>query len=168
MFHNTQGEVIWPKEFLKLMHSDKSAKMAMWQFFCQIAILALLSLCIDFKNSFSQMTSCWVLWKTYYTLLLKKCLGSYQGLSMYLSKRINWNISSFSREISKILFDLGNWNIFGRLGSRIREVPFHVYLKFQARGVTTWLKKSNTAWKSLIQFDQFWTTWTNLIIFEPV
>ena len=39
--------------------------------FCQTAILALLSLCIDFKNSFCQMTFLWVLWKTYYLLLLK-------------------------------------------------------------------------------------------------
>ena len=69
------------------MQREKSGKMAI---FCQIAILALLSLCIDFINCFCQMTSFWVLWKTYYWLLLKKCLWSCPGPSMYLSERINW------------------------------------------------------------------------------
>ena len=72
VFHNTQPEVIWPKEFLKSMHRDKSAKMAKWLFFCQIAILALFSLCIDFKIFFCQMTSRWILWKTYYMIFPKK------------------------------------------------------------------------------------------------
>ena len=92
--------------------------------FCQIAILALLSLCIDFKNSFGQMTSFWLLWKTYYILLLKKCLWPRPGPSMYLSERINWIISSFPRRISKILFVLGSWDDFGSLGCRIGECPF--------------------------------------------
>jgi len=31
VFHNTQREVIWQKEFLKSMQRDKSGKMAIWQ-----------------------------------------------------------------------------------------------------------------------------------------
>ena len=34
------------------------------------AILAILSLCFDFKNFFGQMTYFLVIWKTYYILLL--------------------------------------------------------------------------------------------------
>ena len=103
--------------------------------FCQIAISALLSMCINFKNSFGQMTFCWVLWKTYYTFLLKKCLRPCPGPSMYLSERINWIILSFPWRISKILLDSGSWDNFGRLRSRIRDGSFYVYLKFETRGV---------------------------------
>ena len=92
--------------------------------FCQIAILALLSLCIHFKNSFGQMTSFWLLWKTYYTFLLKKCLWPRLGPSMYLSERIDWIISSFPQWISKIIFVLCSWDYFGSLGCRIGECPF--------------------------------------------
>jgi len=35
VFHNTQREVISQKEFLKLKHRDKSAKMAEWLFFAK-------------------------------------------------------------------------------------------------------------------------------------
>ena len=70
------------------------------------------------------MTSLWVLLKTYYTLLLKKCLRPCPGLSMYLSERINWIISSFPQWISKILFVLGSWGNFGSLGCRNGECPF--------------------------------------------
>ena len=94
--------------------------------FCQIAILALLSLCIDFKNSFGQMTSFRLLWKTCYTFLLKKCLWPRLGPSMYLSERINWIISSFPHRISKILFVLGSWDDFGSIGCRIGKCPFFI------------------------------------------
>ena len=80
---------------VKSMDRNKSAKMAKWLFFCQIAILALLSLFIDFKNSFGQMTSLWVLGKIYYILMLKKCLLPCPGPSMCLSKRKNLIFSSF-------------------------------------------------------------------------
>ena len=103
------------------MHRDKSAKMAIWQ---KIAILALLFLCIDFKFSFGKMTFGWVLWKSYYTLLLKKCLRPCPGLSIYLSERMNWIISSFPRWISKIPFGFNTWDHFGSLGCRIRECSF--------------------------------------------
>ena len=112
------------------MHREKSAKMAKWLFFCQIAILALFSLCINFKNFFSQMTCHWVLWKTYYTLFLKKCLWPCPGPSMYLSERINWIISSFPHRISKILFVLGSWDDFEGLGCRIGTGYFFWYLNF--------------------------------------
>ena len=88
------------------------------------AILALLSLCIDFKIFFGKMTSGWVLWKSYYTLLLKKCLRPCPGLSMSLSKRINWIISSFPRWISKILFVFGSQDHFGSLRCRFGECSF--------------------------------------------
>ena len=88
------------------------------------AISALLSLCIDFKNYFGQITSGWVLWKTYYTLLLKKCLRPCPGPSMYLTEKINWIISSFPHRISKILFVLGSWDDFGSLWCRIGECSF--------------------------------------------
>ena len=101
------------------MHRDKSAEMAIWQKNSHIAISAVLFLCIDLKNSFGEMTSRWMLWKTYYTLLLKKCLGSCLGPSMYLSERINWIISSFPHWISKILFYLVSWDNFEGLGCRI-------------------------------------------------
>ena len=95
------------------------------------AILALLSLSIDFKNHFCQMTSLWVLWKTHYTLFLKKCLWPRLGPSVYLSERINWIISSFPRWISNILFVLGSLDHFGSLGCRIGECPFrHVAILF--------------------------------------
>ena len=58
--------------------------------FCQIAILAHLFLCNDFKFFFGIMNFGWVLWKSYYTLLLKKCLRPCPCLYMYLSQRINW------------------------------------------------------------------------------
>ena len=93
-----------------------------------LAILAFLSLCVDFKNFFSKMTLGWVLWNSYYTLLLKKCLRPCPGLSMYLTERINWIISSFPRWISKILFVLGSWDHFGSLGCRIGECPFRYVL----------------------------------------
>jgi len=112
------------------MHREKSAKMAKWLFFCQIAILALFSLCIDFKIFFCQMTSCWVIWKTYYTLLLKMCLRPCPGPSMYLFERINWIISSFPHRISEILFVLGSWDHFGRLETRNGMGAFFWYLSF--------------------------------------
>ena len=65
-----------------------------------------------------------VLRKTYYTLFLKKCLWSCPGLSMYLSERMNWIISSFPHRISKILFVLGSWYHFGSMGYRFGECPF--------------------------------------------
>ena len=101
--------------------------------FCQIAILALLSLCIDFKIFYGKMTFGWVIWKSYYTLFLKKCLRPCPGLSMYLSERMNWNISSFPWWISKILFVLGSCDHFGSLGCGIRQCPFFCCL-------TTWKK----------------------------
>ena len=106
-------------------------EMAIWQKNSHFAILALLSLCINFKNSLGQMTSYWVLWKTYYKLLLKKCLRSCLGPSMCLSARINWIISSFPHRISKILFVLGSWDKFECLGCRIGTGYFFWYLNFR-------------------------------------
>ena len=83
-----------------------------------------------FQNYFCQMTSPWVLWKTYYWLLLKKCLWPCPGPSMYLSERINWIISSFPHRISKILFVLGSWDDFEGLGCRIGTGYFFWYLNF--------------------------------------
>ena len=96
--------------------------------FCQIAILALLSLCIHFKNFFGKMTFGWVLWKSHYTLFPKKCLWPCPGPSMYLSERINWIISSFPHTISKILSVLGSWNNSWGLGCRIGSGYFFWYL----------------------------------------
>ena len=112
------------------MHREKSAKMAIWQKNSHFAILALFSLCINFKNSFCQMTSYWLLWKTYYSLFLKKYLWPCPGPSMYLSERINWIISSFPHRISKILFVLGSWDDFECLGCRIGTGYFFWYLDF--------------------------------------
>ena len=83
-----------------------------------------LSLCMDIKNSFGQMTYRWVLWNTYYILLLKKCLWPCPGPSMYLSERIDWIISSFPHKISKIIFVVGSLDDVGSLGCRIRKCPF--------------------------------------------
>ena len=44
-------------------------------------------------------------------------------------------ISSFPHGISIILLDLGSWDNFGRLESRIRDRYFRVYVKFETRGV---------------------------------
>ena len=113
------------------MHRDKIAKVAIWQNLATFAILALLLLCINFKNSFGQMTSLWILWKSYYILLLKKSLWSRPKPSMCLSERINWIISSFSHRISKILFVLGSEDDFGSLARRIGEGPsFYVSILF--------------------------------------
>ena len=54
---------------------------------------------------------------------------------MYLSERINWILSSFPHGISKICLNLSSWDNVGRLGSRIRDGSFCVYLKFETRGV---------------------------------
>ena len=56
--------------------------------------------------------------------MLKKCLRPCPGLSMYLSERINWMISSFPRWISKILFIFDSWDHFGSLGCIIGKCPF--------------------------------------------
>ena len=69
----------------------KVSKMAKWVFFYQVAILALLSLCIDFKNSFDQMNA---------LIFLKKCLE-------LCPERINGIISSFPHRILKILLCCG-------------------------------------------------------------
>ena len=128
------------------MHREKSAKMAIWQKNSHFAILALFSLCIDFKNSFCQNTSYWLLWKTYYSLFLKKYLWPCPGPSMYLSERINWIISSFPHWISKILFVLGSWDHFFSLGCRIGECPFrYVLVLFLGSVVCIAITKSFTA-----------------------
>ena len=108
------------------MHRDKDAKMAIWQKNSNFAILALLSLCIDFKNSFRKMTSGWVLWKTSYKLFFKKCLRAYLGSSMSLSKRINWIFSSFLHGISEILFVLSFNKFLASLESKFRMVKVFV------------------------------------------
>ena len=59
VFHSTQLEVIWPKEFLKSMHRNKSAKMAIWQkiatlpfwHFCPCASISKIFLLNDFSLS---------------------------------------------------------------------------------------------------------------------
>ena len=106
------------------MCRDKSAKLAIWLKKSYFAILSLLSLCIDFKNSSGQMTSRSVLWKTYYTNFLKKCHISCPRLSMYLSEKINWIISSFPHRISIIVFCLGSLDDFGSMECRIGECSF--------------------------------------------
>ena len=88
------------------------------------AILALLSLCMDFKLFSGQMTCGWLLWKTNNKFLLKKCLRPCPGPSMSLSRRINWINSTFPSRNSKILFVLGSWDDFGRLECRIWSVFF--------------------------------------------
>ena len=104
------------------------------------AILALLSLCIDFKTFFGQMSSGWVLWKTYYRFLLKKYLRSCPGPSMSLSRRIDWIILSFPHRISKILFVVGSWDGFGSQGCGIGESPFfHVSILSLGRVLLVWL-----------------------------
>ena len=112
------------QKILKSMHRDKRAKMAILQ---KIATLPFLHFCpcISISKIFlAKMTFGWVLWKSSYTILLKKCLRPCPGLSMYLSERVNWIISSFPRWISKILFVLGSWDHFGSLGCRMGECPF--------------------------------------------
>ena len=100
--------------------------------------MALCSLCIHFINSFGLKTCYWLLRKAYYSLFLKKCLWPCLGLSMYLSYRINWIISSFPHRISKILFVLGSWNDFEGLGCRIGTGYFFWYLNFW-RNTVIWL-----------------------------
>ena len=129
--------------------------------FCQIAILALLSLCIDFKNSFCQMTSFWVLWKTYYWLLLKKCLWPCPGPSMYLSERINWIISSFPHRISKILFVLGSWDNFESLRCKIGTGHLFWYLSFWKNTVTPDTRVGTSAWNANWLYLTLWP-WAQL------
>ena len=59
------------------------------------AILALLSLSIHFKNSLGQMTFRWMLWKTYYTLLLKKCLRALSRAVHVLIRKDKLNYLKF-------------------------------------------------------------------------
>ena len=83
----------------------------------KIAILCqILSMCICF-NFFYKMSSGWVLWKTYYTLFLKKCLRPCP--------------CSHPRgyiEVFKFLFVLGSCDDFGSLGCRIGEGSFFYVL----------------------------------------
>ena len=97
------------------MHRDKSAKMAKWLFFAKLPFWHFCPCASISKFFFCKMTFGWVLWKSYYTLLLKKCLRPCPGLSMYLSERINWIIPSFPWWILKILFVLDSWDHFGSL-----------------------------------------------------
>ena len=139
------------------MPRDKSAKMATWQKNSHFAILALLLLCINFKNSFGQMTSSWVLWKTCYTLFLKMCLRPCPGPSMYLFERINWIISSFPHRISKILFVLGCWGVFVSLESRIGEGLFF-YDSILSFGNVIWRAKVKIC--STFAFEFFLKFWS--------
>jgi len=86
------------------------------------------------------MTSGWLLWRRYYTFLLKKCPRPCPGLSMCLFERTNWIISSFPRWISKILFVLGSWNHFCSQGCRIGECPFR-YVLILFLGSVIWPNK---------------------------
>ena len=91
-----------------------------------------------FKIFFSTLASCWVLWKSYYTFLLKKCLRPCPCPFKYLSERINWIISSFPWWISKIIFVLGSWGHFCSLGCRIGECPFR-YVSILFLGSVNWV-----------------------------
>ena len=153
------------------MHREKSAKMAIWQKNSHFAILALLSLCINFKIFSGKMTYGWVLWKSSYTLLLKKCLRPCPGLSMYLSERIDWIISSFPRWISKILFVLGSWDHFGSLGCRIGECPFSYDLILLLGSVADglWLLQAvcTCPSKRLVRMENFLLDWISGIKLNP-
>ena len=127
---SNQDEIVEDKDIYKWKFYRFLAKNS------HFAILALLSLCINFKNSFNQMTSGWVLWKTCYTLLLKKWLKLCPGPSMYLSERINWIILSFPHRISKILFTLGTWDDSWGPGWKIGNGFFFWYLNFWKVTVT--------------------------------
>ena len=69
-------------------------KMPIWLFGKNVAFLPSWHFC-PCACSFGQMSSGWVLWKTSYKLLLKKCLRTCPGLPISLPKRMNWIISSF-------------------------------------------------------------------------
>ena len=127
-----------PKECIHSNSSPQPSRIipAIWHQNSHSAILALLSLCINFKNSFDQMTSGKVLWKTSHILLLKKCLRPCPGPSMYLSERTNCIISSFHHRILKILFVLGSRDDFKCLGCRIGTGYFFWYLDFWKNTVT--------------------------------
>ena len=105
------------------MHGDKTAKMAKCCFLpnCHFGTFVPVQ---RFQICFGKMTFGWVLWKSYYTLLMKKCLRPCPGLSMCSSEWIKWIISSFPWWISKILFVLGSWVHFRSLGCRIGEGSF--------------------------------------------
>ena len=122
LFYNTQPEVILAK---KIWNRCTGTKVPKWQsgYFLPNCRFCTFVPVHRFKIFFCQNGSSWVLWKSYYALLLKKYLRPCPGLSMYLSERINWIISSFPRWISKILFVLGCWDHFGNLGCRIGEGP---------------------------------------------
>ena len=108
LFHNAQKEAIWQKKFLKLVHRGKSAKMEKKPFYCQIAILALLPLCINFKIFFCQMASFWALWKSLLALFVKKCIMARLSPSMYLSRH-KMAVSEQGRWWKKFFFA---WNVF--------------------------------------------------------
>ena len=118
------------KKISKSMHRGKSAKMTIWLKTSHFAILALLSLCIDFKIYFGQITFGWVLWKTYCKFLLKKFFSPCPALYMSSSRRIRWIILSFPHRISKILFVLSSWDDSWSLGYKIGTNPFFWYLNF--------------------------------------
>ena len=106
------------------------AKVPKWLFRKKIATLPFwhfCPLCIDFKNFFGQMTTCWVLWKICFKFLLKKCLRPCPGLSMSLSRMINWIILGFPPRISEILFVLGRWDDSWSLGFKIIMDPLICY-----------------------------------------
>ena len=106
-FHNAQKEALWQKKFLKSVHRGKSAKMAKKPLYCQIAILALLPLCTNFKNFFCQRASFWALWKSFSTF----CQKVYHGPSKPVHVPIQAQNGRFwtMTMMKKIFFA---WNVF--------------------------------------------------------
>ena len=127
LFHNTQPKVTLAKKYEIHAQGQKcqNGKVAIFLPNCHFGTFVPVH---GFQIFFAKITFDWVLWKSYYTLLPKKCLRPCPGLSMYLSERINWIISSFPRWISKILFVFGSLDHFGSLGCRIGECPFRYVL----------------------------------------
>ena len=109
------------------MHRDKSAEMAIWQKKnSHFVILALSSLCIDILLN--------VMKDLLHTFAQKVCPAMSRGVYVVIQedKLDNFKFPSWD---FNILLDLGSWDNFGRLGSRIRDGPFHVYLKSETRSV---------------------------------
>ena len=73
---------------------------------------------------FGQMTLFEVLLKCHSLTLSKKCLRLRPALSMCLSERINWIISTIPHRISKILFVYGSYDFLAMLEGKTGEGLF--------------------------------------------
>ena len=99
------------------------SKVPFWQFF-NSGKMALLNLCMKFKNSFGQKTSFEALWKCHIQKIFITCSRVRQIQDLGQSKYKLRLFSKRTHGISKILFNLGSCEFLARLEGKIRKCLF--------------------------------------------